>query len=102
MTENDSDLDMRTNCPYCKVDINSHEHDIITCLHESYGVYIQAQARIDAIENRLAGGEATETQTPQFRRRAIWERIRYDIISTTRELVIIIALSRFIFLGLGT
>lgn len=101
MTEDNSELDIRTNCPFCKVDINSLEHDAITCLHESYGVYIQAQARIDAIENRLDGRAIEAPPTHQGTK---WQRIRWfygDIFQMVKDFAIVLALLRFIFLGLG-
>ncbi|MEE9215689.1 MAG: hypothetical protein V3U54_13120 [Thermodesulfobacteriota bacterium] len=102
MTENNSELDMRTNCPYCKIDINTPEHDTISCLHQSYSVYVEAQARIQTIEDRLQTGGLMETPPPNTR--SWWEKIRWgieDISRIMKNFVIIIALLRFILFGLG-
>ncbi len=108
-----SEIDLRTNCPFCLIDINLPEHNPENCLHESYNMLIQARERMDTLENRLNNVENRNEGTPapaeeapppnrtiQRLRRLKWRL--YDFLNGWLiNILFSAALLRFIIYGLG-
>lgn len=113
-----SEVDLRTNCPFCRIDISDPEHDPANCLHESYTMLMRARERMDSLETRFHNIEnrneeeihpAEMTQPspppPNSRLRNRYFRLKWKFQDMVRSwawpLLISLALLRFILYGIN-
>ncbi len=93
-------------CPYCKLDINLTTHNYQECLHESFTMITNANAKLEELENRINNPNEIHREGNRrilsFREKiSNFSYTLFEIMRPIRDVAIVFALLRFIQYGLG-
>lgn len=98
-------------CPFCKQVFDDEDHDTKQCTQASYRMIIDANSKLEEYANRHGRLRVEEEDTPHttFWRRLNrlryelegWARIPHDFIRMVLYFYLILALIRFIEIGLN-